>query len=101
MTKYERKNLVTPWLRLIAQITIWGVVKSAASAGAVLAAVGWAVWKGLVMKKWVEDVEYEGNVDADKALEDLDGGDEEKKKAEEKEKETKDEAGKKGKGKKK
>jgi hypothetical protein len=92
---------VTPWLRLIARITIWGIMKSAVSTGVVLAAVGWAVWKGFIVKKWVEDVEYEGNVDADKALEDMDdaeGKEEEEKKEEEKKKE---EGGKKGKGKKK
>jgi hypothetical protein len=95
---------VTPWLRLIARITVWGVVKSAASTGAVVAAVGWAVWKGVVVKKWVEDVEYEGNVDADKALEDLDDGsaegEEQKEKGEEEKKKKKEEGGKKGKGKK-
>jgi hypothetical protein len=66
----------------------------------VLGSVGWAVWKFFLVKKWVEDVEYEGNVDADEALENLEGteGDEDgEKKEDEKEKGK----GKGGKGKKK
>lgn len=39
------------------------MISSAASA---------AVWKGIVAKQWVEDVEYEGNVRAEMALEELD-----------------------------
>ena len=30
-----------------------------------------AVWKVLVAKKWVEDVEYEGNVRAEMALDEI------------------------------
>ena len=30
-----------------------------------------ATWHFFVAKQWVEDVEYEGNVDADKALEEV------------------------------
>jgi hypothetical protein len=66
----------------------------------VLGSVGWAVWKFFIVKKWVEDVEYEGNVNADEALENLEGteGDEDgEKKEDEKEKGK----GKGGKGKKK
>jgi hypothetical protein len=33
-----------------------------------------ATYRFYLAKQWVEDVEYEGNVDADKALEDLDEG---------------------------
>lgn len=92
---------MTPWLRTIARITVWGIVKSAISTGVVLAITAWAVWKLFIVKRWVEDVEYEGNVDANEALENL----EEDKKAEEeneKAKDKKDESGnKKGKGKKK
>jgi len=32
-----------------------------------------ATWHFFVAKQWVEDVEYDANVDADKALSDLDG----------------------------
>jgi hypothetical protein len=70
----------------------------------VLAAVSWVAWKLFIVKKWVEDVEYEGNVDANKALEDLNDDEEEQedaKKEAEKEKEKKEEGTKKGKGKKK
>jgi hypothetical protein len=42
--------------------------------------MGWGVYKLFVVKQWVEDVEYEGNVDADKALEDLNGEEGEDKK---------------------
>jgi hypothetical protein len=48
-----------------------------------LGAAGWAVWKFFLVKKWVEDVEYEGNVNADEALENLE---EEEKKGEEEKK---------------
>jgi len=45
------------------------------------------MWKVFIVKQWVEDVEYEGNVDADEALEELNGDegkDEEKEKDEDK-----------------
>jgi hypothetical protein len=71
-----------------------------------LTATGYAVWKLYIVKRWVEDVEYEGNVDADEALENLpelekkeEEEEEAKKKEEEKEKEEVEK--KKGKGKKK
>jgi hypothetical protein len=98
LRQYERKNLVTPWLRTIARITIWGIVKSAISTGLVLGITGYAVWKLFIVKRWVEDVEYEGNVDADEALENLPVL--EKEEEEKKEKEKKEEK-KNGKGKKK
>ena len=44
-----------------------------------LAAVALAAWKLFLFEQWVEDVEYEANVDANAALEDLD--EEQKKKA--------------------
>jgi hypothetical protein len=96
--QYERKTLVTPWLKTIARITLWGIIKSLMSTGVVLGVVAWATWKLFIVKRWVEDVEYEGNVDANEALENLEGDDEtEKKEAETKQEEEK----KKGKGKKK
>ena len=67
------------------------------STGVVLAITAWAVWKVFIVKRWVEDVEYEGNVDANEALENL----EEDKKEEGDKEEKKVEGGKKGKGKKK
>lgn len=39
---------------------------------AVVGLAGAATWHFFLAKQWVEDVEYEGNVDADKALKDLD-----------------------------
>ena len=38
----------------------------------VLAAVAYTAWKLFLFEQWVEDVEYEANVDANTALEDLD-----------------------------
>jgi hypothetical protein len=64
-----------------------------------LGAVGWAVWKFFLVKKWVEDVEYEGNVNADEALENLE--EDEKEKEDEKGEEEKKANAKGGKGKKK
>jgi hypothetical protein len=64
-----------------------------------LGAMGWAVWKFFLVKKWVEDVEYEGNVNADEALENLE--EDEKEKEEEKGEEEKKANAKGGKGKKK
>jgi hypothetical protein len=104
--QYERKHLVTPWLRTIARITIWGIIKSAISTSVVLGITGFAIWKLFIVKRWVEDVEYEGNVDADKALEDLPElekeEEEQKEREKEEEKKKKEEEEKKnGKGKKK
>jgi hypothetical protein len=64
-----------------------------------LGAMGWAVWKFFLVKKWVEDVEYEGNVNADEALENLE--EEEEEKEEKKGEEEKKANAKGGKGKKK
>lgn len=54
---------------------------------------------GNIAKQWVEDVEYEGNVDAEKALEDLEGAEDKDKDDGKKGKEAAKEG--KGKGKKK
>jgi hypothetical protein len=63
----------------------------------VLAITAWAVFRLFIVKRWVEDVEYEANVDANEALEELneDGSRKEELK-DEKEKEE-EETGKKGK----
>jgi hypothetical protein len=87
-------------LQSLARITVFGIIRSLVTTCVALGAVGWAVWKFFLVKKWVEDVEYEGNVDADEALENLD--EEEKEKDEEKKKEEEKKGqGKGGKGKKK
>ncbi|KAF2027451.1 hypothetical protein EK21DRAFT_33350, partial [Setomelanomma holmii] len=67
----ERQALISPVLRRIAHITIWGIVRSIVSTSAVLGATGFVVWKFILAKQWVQDVEFEGNVDADKALEEV------------------------------
>jgi hypothetical protein len=41
--------------------------------------VAWLAWRLLLLKQWVGDVEYEANVDANKALEDVDVDDKGKK----------------------
>jgi hypothetical protein len=86
-------------LQSLARITLFGIIRSLVTTCVALGAVGWAVWKFFLVKKWVEDVEYEGNVDADEALENLDEEekekDEEKKKEEEKKGQGKGEKGKK------
>jgi hypothetical protein len=73
------------------------------STGLVLGLTGWAVWKLFIVKQWVEDVEYEGNVDANEALENLneDEKEEEKEKKDAEEKEEQNKKGKNAKGKKK
>lgn len=71
------------------------MVRTALYFAAFVSAAGWVVWKGVLAKQWVEDVEYEGNVDAEKALEDLDESE-----AKKKEEAEKGKAGAKGKGKK-
>jgi hypothetical protein len=48
------------------------------STGFVFAGTMWSVWKLFIVKRWVEDVEYEANVDANEALEELDGNGNEK-----------------------
>ena len=80
-------------LKYIAHITLWGIVKSSLTTTLVLGVIGTVVWKIFVVKEWVEDVEYEGNVDANKALENLDDEDDSK--------EKEDVEARKGKGKKK
>jgi hypothetical protein len=80
-------------LQSIARITLFGIIRSLVTTCVALGAVGWAVWKFFLVKKWVEDVEYEGNVDADEALENLD------EEGKEKDEEKKEEEEKKGKGK--
>jgi hypothetical protein len=82
-------------LQSLARITLFGIIRSLVSTCVALGAVGWAVWKFFLVKKWVEDVEYEGNVDADEALENLEEDEKEKDEDEEK----KEEEEKKGKGK--
>ncbi|KAI4652019.1 hypothetical protein J4E93_002216 [Alternaria ventricosa] len=69
----ERKAIVTPWLRYFASITLWSIFKTLFSMVFVMGLAAAATWHFFLAKQWVEDVEYEGNVDAEKALEDLDG----------------------------
>lgn len=45
-----------------------------------MAVAGFAVWRLFLFEQWVEDVEYEANVDANAALEDLENENEAKKK---------------------
>ena len=88
----ERKQIVTPWLKHFASITLWGIIKTGITSTIVLGIVGGLVWKLFVVKQWVADVEYEGNVDADKALEDLNDDEDVQKKAKKGEEEAKKES---------
>lgn len=60
----------------MARITLWKVGKTVVGFAAFGCGAGWVVWKGVLVKRWVEDVEYEGNVDAERALEAVEGGEE-------------------------
>lgn len=62
----QRKILVTPLLRYIASIRLYSVAKTVGVISLFFAGVSAATWRFLVAKKWVEDVEYEGNVYAEK-----------------------------------
>ena len=68
----ERRLRVTPWLRYFAHITLFGVLRTTILLAAVAGGAGAATYRFYLAKQWVEDVEYEGNVDADKALEEMD-----------------------------
>lgn len=73
-TQSERQQIITPWLRYLASITLFSVIKTIFWMLAVVGGCGVAIWHFFLAKKWVEDVEYEGNVDANQALEDLGEG---------------------------
>lgn len=46
-----------------------------------LGGVGYAAWRVFLFEQWVQDVEYEANVDANQALEDLEEDEKDRKKA--------------------
>jgi hypothetical protein len=70
----ERKALITPLLRRLAHITLFGVLKTLISSLVAIGLAGYVAWRAFLFEQWVEDVEYEANVDANQALEDLEGG---------------------------
>ncbi|KAJ4331031.1 hypothetical protein N0V87_009489 [Didymella glomerata] len=76
----ERRALITPWLKYYAHITLFGIIKTIATSAIILGGVAFAAWRLFLFEQWVEDVEYEANVDANKALEDLEEDDAAKKK---------------------
>ncbi|KAF1933256.1 uncharacterized protein M421DRAFT_685 [Didymella exigua CBS 183.55] len=67
----ERRILITPWLKYYAHLTLLGFAKTSITSTIVLGAVGFAAWRLFLFERWVEDVEYDANVDANKVLEDL------------------------------
>ena len=71
LTQEERKALITPGLRYYAHMTLFGILKTLFTTALALGAAGYAAWRLFLFEQWVEDVEYEANVDANKALEDL------------------------------
>lgn len=50
------------------------MVRSAVSVAGFAVGLGWVGWRVFLFEQWVEDVEYEGNVDANRALEELGEG---------------------------
>ncbi|KAF2633089.1 hypothetical protein BU25DRAFT_406345 [Macroventuria anomochaeta] len=76
----ERQQLITPWLKYYAHITLFGIIKTIITSSLVIGAVGFAAWRAFLFEQWVEDVEYEANIDANKALEDLEEDEAAKKK---------------------
>ena len=76
----ERQQLITPWLKYYAHITLFGIIKTLVTTSLVVGVVAFAAWRLFLFEQWVEDGEYEANVDANKALEDLEEEDASKKK---------------------
>lgn len=68
------------------------MIKTLITTGLALAAVAFAAWKLFLFEQWVEDVEYEANVDANAALEDLDEAQEKRKAKKEGKKKAKNDA---------
>ena len=83
----ERKQIITPWLRYYAHITLFGIFKTLLTTSVVIGGLGFAGWRLFLLEQWVEDVEYEANVDANKALEDLEEDEAARKKSKKKGKE--------------
>lgn len=54
-------------------ISLRGIIKSLLTSVVVCAVGAGLVWRFLLARQWVEDVEYEANVDAERALEEMDG----------------------------
>ncbi|KZM27289.1 hypothetical protein ST47_g1575 [Ascochyta rabiei] len=69
----ERKALVSPLLKRMAHVSLFSVVRTLITSAAVLGGVGYAAWRVFLFEQWVEDVEYEANVDADLALGEWEG----------------------------
>lgn len=70
----ERRTLVTPFLRSLARLTVWRVVRGLLSAVLGVGIFVGGVW-WLVFGTWEErEVEKEGGEDADRALEEVEGG---------------------------
>ncbi|KAJ4338866.1 hypothetical protein N0V95_007936 [Ascochyta clinopodiicola] len=69
----ERKALITPLLKRIAHISLFNILRTLLTSAVVLGGVGYAAWRVFLFEQWVEDVEYEANVDADLALGELEG----------------------------
>ncbi|KAF1357479.1 hypothetical protein EJ07DRAFT_128922 [Lizonia empirigonia] len=82
--EHERRTYITPLLRHYAQITFFSIAKTLLTSAVVLGAVGYAAWRVFLFEQWVADVEYEGNVDANQALEDVEEDSKARKKGKEK-----------------
>lgn len=82
--QYERRTYITPFLRHYIRITLFSLFKTALTSAIVLGAVGYVAWRVFLFEQWVADVEYEGNVDANQALEDMEEDSKARKKGKEK-----------------
>ncbi|KAF9700105.1 hypothetical protein EKO04_002075 [Ascochyta lentis] len=70
----ERKTIITPRLRALAHVSLFSFLRTLGTSALVLAGVAYAAWRAFLFEQWVEDVEYEANVDANVALEELERG---------------------------
>lgn len=73
-------------------MTLFGIIKTTITSAIVLGGVAYAAWRLFLFEQWVEDVEYDANVDANKALEDLDADNAAKKKSKKEGKKSKEQA---------
>ncbi|PSN66422.1 hypothetical protein BS50DRAFT_635540 [Corynespora cassiicola Philippines] len=84
----ERKQIVTPFLRWLAKVSFWDLIKSIVSATIAIVITLGICWYLFLIEREMEDLEHVGNEDADKALEDMDGKGKKKKDDKNKKKDT-------------
>ncbi|CAI6340884.1 unnamed protein product [Periconia digitata] len=90
--QHERRELITPFLRSLANLTLYSILKFILGTVFTFTISGVTTWYFFMLERERKSLEHEGNEDADEALKELDGKEKKKKKNEK-------EDGKKGKGK--